>query len=78
MFCFCRVCKWILSRVLCHAAGEKNGFRSKYPTRCGTDGQNMFLDRGHELPGQPVAASCALSPHLEHSLSGREREEGRY
>lgn len=49
-------------------AAEKNGFRSKCPSRCGTDGQNMFLDGGHKFPGLPVAACCALSPHLEHEL----------
>lgn len=42
-------------------------------TRCGTDGQNMFLDGEHKFPGQPVAVHCALSPHLEHGLTGREK-----
>lgn len=57
-------------------AAEKNGFRSKYPSRCGTDGQNMFLDGGHKFPGPPVAACWALSPHLEHDLTGREKGNG--
>lgn len=57
-------------------ATEKNGFRSKYPSRCGTDGQNMFLDKGHKFPGPPVAVCCALSPHLECNLTARERGKG--
>lgn len=57
-------------------AAGKSGFRSKYPSRCGTDGQNMFLDGGRKFPGLPVAAYCALSPHLEHDLTEREKGEG--
>lgn len=50
---------------------------SEYASRCGTDGQNMFLDRGHKFPGLPVAACCALSPHLEHDLTkGEKNGEG--
>lgn len=63
-FAFAGWRKESLSRVLCQISAEKNGFRSKYPARCGTDGQNMFLDRGHAFPEQPVAVSCALSTHL--------------
>lgn len=69
-----RVSKQNLSRQLCHAAAEKNGFRGKYPSRCGADGQNMFLDTGHKFPGLLVAAHCALSPHLEHDLTEREKK----
>lgn len=36
----------------------------------------MFLDREDKFPGLHVAASCALSPHLEHDLTGREKGNG--
>lgn len=37
-------------------------------------GQNMFLNAGHKFPGPPVAACFALSPHLEHDLTEREKQ----
>lgn len=48
------------------------------PPDVDADGQNMFLDRGHKFPGLPVAARCALSPHLEHDLTkGEKKGRGR-
>lgn len=57
MFWFCRVCKWNLSSVL-WLLYEKNGFSSKYPSRCGTDGQNMFFRQGAQISW--TAWSCVL------------------
>lgn len=38
--------------------------------------KTCFLDGGHKFPGLPVAACCALSPHLEHDWTEREKGEG--